>query len=147
MGFVVDESGDLQGVVISTKLLEARVIDPPEAGELSEAALHGVKESSWTLEGRLPVQEVRRILGLKRLMPGAGSRYYTLAGFILELLRRLPQPGDTALWEGLMFEVTKMDGFRIDQVVVRSRPKADVGSDHSSLENSSRLGARVTGAT
>jgi putative hemolysin len=128
MGLVVDKYGVLQGVVISTRLLETRVVDPPEADEIAEAARHGAKESSWTLEGRLPVQEVRRILGLQRLMPGAGSRYYTLAGLILELMRRLPEPGDTALWEGLVFEVTKMDGFRIDEVVVRPRSGADVVS-------------------
>ncbi|MBA3517829.1 MAG: HlyC/CorC family transporter [Rhizobiales bacterium] len=123
MGIVVDELGEFLGLITLTNLLEAFVGDLPEADELADANPVRAGDGSWTLDGMLPINEVKRILGLRELTPRAGTGYHTLAGFVIELLRKLPRTGDVARWEGLSFEVTKIDGRRIDQVVVRPQLK------------------------
>jgi putative hemolysin len=61
-----------------------------------------------------PVDEVKARLRLPDL-PAEGS-YHTLGGLMLALLRRVPQQGDRIAFGGWLFEVTQMDGRRIDRV-------------------------------
>ena len=48
--------------------------------------------------------------------------YETLAGFLLWLLRRIPQPGDHASFEGWEFKIVEMAGRRIAKVLVVAAP-------------------------
>jgi len=48
----------------------------------------------------------------------ADHDFETVAGFIIALLGRLPQVGDTVHWEHYTFEVVDMDGNRIDKLIV-----------------------------
>ena len=44
--------------------------------------------------------------------------YTTVAGLCLSSLDRIPKEGDGFEWHSFMFEVTDMDGVRIDKVLV-----------------------------
>jgi putative hemolysin len=124
MGIVVDEYGEIEGLITLTNLLEAFVGNLPEASELVDLNGSRAADGSWTLDGMLPVDEAKRILGLNRLTPRAGKGYHTLSGFVIDVLHRLPRVGDVVHWEGLSFEVTRMEGRRIDQIAVRSERNA-----------------------
>jgi putative hemolysin len=50
-------------------------------------------------------------------MRGEGD-FHTLAGFVIDKLRRIPSAGDRFDWEGARFEVVDMDGRRVDKVLV-----------------------------
>ena len=54
--------------------------------------------------------------------------YETVAGFIMYMLRRVPKRGDYVDYAGWRFEVTNMDGFHIDQVLLR---RADHHAKHA----------------
>ncbi len=77
-------------------------------------------EHSWLIDGITPVQDVQRALGLQEL-PHEGE-YETLAGFLMEMLRRVPRRTDRVVWGGYTFEVMDVDSFRIDQVMVTRQP-------------------------
>lgn len=77
-------------------------------------------EHSWLIDGITPVQDVQRALGLQEL-PHEGE-YETLAGFLMEMLRRVPRRTDRVEWGGYTFEVMDVDSFRIDQVMVTRQP-------------------------
>lgn len=77
-------------------------------------------EHSWLIDGITPIQDVQRALGLQEL-PHEGE-YETLAGFLMEMLRRVPRRTDRVLWGGYTFEVMDVDSFRIDQVMVTRQP-------------------------
>jgi putative hemolysin len=62
----------------------------------------------------MPVDELKVRLVLPDL-PAEGS-YHTLGGLLLALLRRVPRLGDRIVFGGWLFEVTEMDGRRIDRV-------------------------------
>jgi putative hemolysin len=113
MALVMDEYGTFEGVVTAADVLAAIVGTPsdsvPQAG-----APEGAVEQELTMDGLMPVDEVKARLMLPEL-PAEGS-YHTLAGLLLALLRRVPQDGDRIVFGGWRFEVLAMDGRRVDKV-------------------------------
>ena len=56
------------------------------------------------------------MLGIGDLSRG---EFLTLAGFMLFRLDRVPKAGDHFIWSGRRFEVFRMEGRRIDKVLVQ----------------------------
>jgi putative hemolysin len=115
--FVVDEYGEVQGVITVRDVLEAITGEfaVPADGD-AWAVPRG--DGSWLLDGLIPVPEMKDRLGLKALPEEDRGRYNTLAGMIMLLLGRLPNAADRVDWDGWRFEVVDMDGKRIDKVLV-----------------------------
>jgi putative hemolysin len=125
MALVVDEYGEVEGVVTVEDVLEAVVGDMPERRLGEEPAIVRREDGSMLIDGMLAVDEVKLALGLEHL-PEEES-YHTLAGFILAQLGRVPAEGQAVLYDGWCFEVVDMDGRRIDKVLVR-RAARDEGA-------------------
>jgi len=117
MALVVDEYGDVEGVVTVADVLEAVVGDMPERRLGEEPAIVRRQDGSMLMDGLLAIDEVKLALGLESLPEETG--YHTLAGFILAQLGRVPEEGQTVVYDGWRFEVVDMDGRRIDKVLVR----------------------------
>ncbi|TEA72269.1 hemolysin family protein [Allopusillimonas ginsengisoli] len=73
-------------------------------------------ESSWLIDGATPIQDVRRALSLEELLHD--DEYETLAGFLMDMLRRVPRRTDTVRLGDYKFEVMDVDTYRVDQVLV-----------------------------
>jgi putative hemolysin len=117
VAFVIDEYGGIQGLVTLRDLLEGLVGELPEAEALQESGIIRLDDGSYLLDGTLPVQEFRELFGLG-VLPGEGNRYQTLAGFVLDLLGRIPTEGEAVAWAGNRIEVVDMDGMRLDKLRV-----------------------------
>lgn len=114
--FVVDEYGEVQGVITVRDVLEAITGEfAAPADEDAWAVDRG--DGSWLFDGLIPVPELKDRLDLKELPEEDRGRYNTLAGMIMLLLGRLPSTADRVEWEGWRFEVVDMDGKRIDKVL------------------------------
>ena len=114
--FVVDEYGEVQGMITVRDVLEA--ITGEFTTPSDDDAWAVVREDgSWLFDGLIPVPELKDRLDLKELPEEDRGRYNTLAGMIMLLLGRLPAIADTVDWEGWRFEVVDMDGKRIDRVL------------------------------
>jgi putative hemolysin len=113
LALVMDEYGSFEGLVTAADVLEAIVGDATAAGESAEEAT-ARGEGVYLLDGMTPVDDLKARLELPDL-PAEGS-YHTLAGLMLALLRRVPRPGDRIVFGGWLFEVTEMDGRRVDRV-------------------------------
>lgn len=114
--FVVDEYGEVQGVITVRDVLEAitgefTVPADDDAWAVTRA------DGSWLFDGLIPVPELKDRLDLKELPEEDRGRYNTLAGMIMLLLGRLPSTTDRVEWEGWRFEVVDMDGKRVDKVL------------------------------
>jgi putative hemolysin len=116
MALVVDEYGEVEGVVTAEDVLEALVGDMPERRLDEEPAIVRRGDGSLLMDGMLAIDEVKLALDLDRL-PEEES-YHTLAGFILAQLGRIPAEGEAVAWGGWRFEIVDMDGRRIDKVLV-----------------------------
>ena len=115
--FVVDEYGEVQGVISVRDVLEAI------AGEFSapsdgDAWAVQREDGSWLMDGLIPVPEFKDRLELKELPEEDRGRYNTLAGMIMLLLGRLPRTTDAVEWDAWRFEVVDLDGKRVDKVLV-----------------------------
>ena len=111
LALVLDEYGSFEGVISAADVMEAIVVDAVEPERESGSSL---VVNDFMLDGMTPVDEVKDRLRLPEL-PASGS-YHTLAGLVLALLRRVPAEGDKIVFAGWLFEVTKMDGRRVDRV-------------------------------
>jgi putative hemolysin len=115
--FVVDEYGEVQGMITVRDVLEA--ITGEFTTPTSEDAWAVQRaDGSWLFDGLIPVPELKDRLDLKELPEEDRGRYNTLAGMVMLLLGRLPRTTDSVDWEGWRFEVVDLDGKRVDKVLV-----------------------------
>ncbi|WP_028451090.1 hemolysin family protein [Chitinilyticum aquatile] len=121
MAFVVNEYGDLEGLVTLQDLLEAVTGEfHPHNG--AEAWAVQRSDGSWLLEGSMPIPELKDQLQLDTVPDEDRGRYHTLGGMVLQLLGRIPRTGEIARWENWSLEVVDMDGQRIDKVLASRLP-------------------------
>jgi putative hemolysin len=125
--FVVDEYGEVQGVITVRDVLEAITGEFSAPADDSAWAVQR-DNGSWLLDGLIPVPELKDRLDLKDLPEEDRGRYNTLAGMIMLLLGRLPGTADHVEWEGWRFEVVDMDGKRVDKVLVERLPETGEAS-------------------
>src|SRR5256714_3195043 len=117
--FVVDEYGEVQGVITVRDVLEAITGEfTTPAAEDSWAVQR--EDGSWLFDGLIPVPELKDRLDLKELPEEDRGRYNTLAGMIMLLLGRLPRTADAVEWEGWRFQVVDLDGKRVDKVLAQA---------------------------
>jgi putative hemolysin len=116
MVFVVDEYGEVQGLVALNDVLESVTGDfQPDTSEESWAFQR--EDGSWLLDGLIPLQDLKDCLGIKGVPGEDKARYHTLSGMIMWLLGRVPHTGDIAEWECWRLEVVDLDGKRVDKVL------------------------------
>ena len=116
MVFVVDEYGEVQGVITLRDVLEA-ITGEFTPSEAEDAWAIQRADGTWLIDGLIPIPELKDRLEIKSLPDEDRGRYNTLAGMVMLLLGRLPQTTDTVEWESWRFEVVDMDGKRIDKIL------------------------------
>ncbi len=115
MLFVVDEYGEVQGLLTPLDLLEAITGElKPETHSDAWATEgeHGV----WSLDGLMPVNELRARLDIKELPAEDKNLYNTLAGLLMFVSGDLPHIGQQVVVGPWRFEIMELDGRRIDKV-------------------------------
>lgn len=121
MLFVVDEYGEVQGLLTPLDLLEAITGElKPETH--SDAWATEVEHGVWSLDGLMPVNELRARLDIKELPAEDKNLYNTLAGLLMFVSGDLPHIGQQVLVGTWRFEIMELDGRRIDKV------KAQIGT-------------------
>lgn len=126
LALVVDEYGDIQGMVSSNDLLAAvlgRVQDTEGAPE--EALVVTRADGSYLVDGRLSTEELRELLSLTRLPDEEDGDYHTAAGMVIAQFGRIPHSGEHFDWAGWRFEVVDLDGARIDKLLVARLPEPE----------------------
>ncbi|RIH86330.1 Hemolysin C [Calidithermus terrae] len=117
MALVVDEYGNLQGLVTLHDILEAIVGDLPGSDDNEEEPWVVAREDgSYLLDGALPVEELKKLFDLDELPEE--DEYRTLGGFVVNRLEHIPKAGEHFTWHHLRFEVVDMDLNRVDKVLV-----------------------------
>ncbi|WP_213957865.1 MULTISPECIES: hemolysin family protein [unclassified Variovorax] len=114
--FVVDEYGEVQGLMTPRDLLEA-ITGELQPGMQTDAWATHREDGTWELDGLMPVSELRARLAIKELPDEERGRYNTVAGLLMSVSGQLPTVGERIDCAGWTFEVAALDGRRIDKVL------------------------------
>ena len=112
MAVVVDEYGGTAGIVSLTRLVEEIV--GPVGDELAavEKDYEVIDEYTFQVDGGMRVEEVNEEMDLE--LPEGD--YETLAGFLLDLLGRIPKEDEQVRYQDLKLVVTEMKGVKIEKI-------------------------------
>ena len=119
MALVVDEYGDIQGLVTISDVMDA-VLGRLQAGEAhdEEALVVEREDGSLLVDGGLHIDELRELTG-ERLADAEEHDYHTAAGLVIAHYGRIPHVGEhfqLGLWR---VEVVDLDGPRIDKLLLQ----------------------------
>lgn len=130
MALVVNEFGDLQGLVTLNDIMEALVGDIATVEDEEDRDAVRRDDGSWLIDGSMTIERFKDVVGIADSLPEEDHHpYHTVAGFVMLQLGRVPQVGDKFQWSRLQVEVLDMDRNRIDKLLVvvlpDERPIAD----------------------
>lgn len=120
---LIDEYGDVQGLVTLTDVLAAIVgeLSVPEAPEDRDMLQR--EDGSWLVDGDVGIERMKSVLDIFDDLPGEDENSFnTLGGFIMHTLGRVPAPTDHFHAAGWRFEVMDMDRNRVDKVLLSVLP-------------------------
>ncbi|MBN2321387.1 MAG: HlyC/CorC family transporter [Acidobacteria bacterium] len=120
MAIVVDEFGGVAGIVTLEDLLEEIVGEIRDEHDTEIDAVRELGSNLYSVEGNLPVKDFNRFFD-SSIIPEAPG-YTTLAGYLEFLAGRLLLEGETLQYQGFVFTIEKVEGFRIVSVRVRPLP-------------------------
>lgn len=113
LAVVQDEYGGTAGIVTLEDLVEELIGDVVDEHDHEDPRIRQASETEFVVPGELRPDELRDLLGAP--VPD-GADYETLAGYLLDQLGRLAEPGDEAVADGWRIRVESVSGRRIDEV-------------------------------
>jgi putative hemolysin len=130
LALVVDEYGDIQGMVTVSDIVDA-VIGRLKGGDGDgeEALVVAREDGSLLVDGGLHVDELRELTG-ERLADAEELEYRTAAGLAIARFGRIPHVGEHFRIGPWRFEVVDLDGPRIDKLLLqRDAPAVRIEGD------------------
>lgn len=124
MVLVYDEYGHFEGIITSGDILEA-ITGAFSQDETEEQAMVQREDGSYLVAGWTPVDEFVDVI---RIPIDSDPDYTTIAGFVLDELKRIPELGESFVKGDWRFEVIDLDGRRIDKLLVSRVPTGEAGS-------------------
>jgi CBS domain containing-hemolysin-like protein len=119
MAVVVDEYGDIAGLVTMEDLLEEIVGEIADEYDRGESLVEPVDDNTLRVDGKLPIDELEELVGAD--LPD--EEWDTVGGLLAGVLGRLPKRGDEVTVGGVTFRVEKVKGRRIAKVLVTQPSK------------------------
>jgi CBS domain containing-hemolysin-like protein len=121
MAIVVDEYGDVAGLVTIEDLIEEIVGEIADEYDREEPLVEPVDEHTMRVNGRLPIDELSELVGVE--LPD--EEWDTVGGLMAGMLGKVPVRGDEVTVRGVRFRAEKVQGRRIAKVLVTVTPEAD----------------------
>jgi len=114
MAVVVDEFGGTAGIVMLSRLVEEIVGEVGDELAAVEKDYEAIDAYTFEIDGGMRIEEANEEMKLE--LPE--GEYETVAGFVLNLLRRIPEPDEQIRYKDLTLVVTEMRGVKIEKVLV-----------------------------
>ena len=119
MAIVVDEYGGTQGIITLEDVLEEIVGEIEDESDRVDPSIVRRGPGFYSCRGSAETRKVFELLGIEE-----ESEMVTLAGFVADLVGRVPRVGDSVEWEGHRFTGTRASARRAERVEVRKLPVA-----------------------
>jgi len=135
MAFIVDEYGDIEGLVTLNDLLGAVVgkaaLPAVEAHGNDDAPIVTRDDGSWLIDGALGIDDLRELTGIGRFPHEEDDDYRTAAGMVIAQFGRIPACAEHFDWSGYRFEVVDLDGARIDKILISRFKESAAAEDET----------------
>lgn len=118
MALIIDEYGNVKGLLSITDVLEAIVGDIPTVNELDEEEIVKRDNGTFLVDGLTPIDEFKEYFKIKKLPGERAGIFHTVGGFATNHIGRIPLTGDNFEIENFRFEVMDMDGNRVDKILI-----------------------------
>jgi magnesium and cobalt exporter, CNNM family len=134
MAIVVDEYGEMEGIVTLEDLLEEIVGEIEDEFDLPDESVEQVDDDTIRIDGTFPIDDFNE--RFHSSLPD--DDYHTLGGFVFGLLGRQPEVGDDISHDGMRFDVLDVEGSRINKLAVTFEQRRDQkerdGEERDALE-------------
>jgi len=133
-GLVVDEYGDLKGLVTVEEILEEIVGEFTDNTPALDRHTHNLSDGSYVVKGNTNIRDLNRKFGWD--LPTDGPK--TLNGLILEHMESIPEPGTSVLLDNYAVEIMQTRGTGVSVVKIQPRVKpADQTDKEEQTDDSS----------
>lgn len=116
--FVFDEFGNFEGIVSLHDIMEEIAGELPDQTEIPE--LVRISPGVYKIEGSAILKDVSRITGFN--VP-VSDNYHSIAGFILDYLQRMPEPGEVLSMTKWKLEILSVQENTIETVLLTNLAK------------------------
>ncbi len=115
---VVDEYGEVSGIVTLEDVLEAIVGDIVDETDIVKPPVVKIRNKEWLVLGAADVATVNAKIGMN--IPES-SDYETFSGYILEQIGRIPREKEQIVIDKHIITVKEMEGHRIKTLIVKRK--------------------------
>ena len=127
---IVDEYGELQGLVTLTDVLTSIVGELPSSDTAEELDIVERADGSWLVDGGIAIERLKQVLKIEDDLPGEDENAFnTLGGLVMYVLGRIPAVTDQFEAAGYRFEVVDMDKNRVDKMLLTRLMEAGEGDE------------------
>jgi magnesium and cobalt exporter, CNNM family len=132
MAVVVDEYGDMEGIVTLEDVIEEIVGEIEDEFDLPDESVERIDESHIRIDGTFPIDDFNEQFDTELPI----EDFHTMGGYVFGLLGRAPEQGDEVVEDSLRFQVVELEGTRIERLEVEflPRPEHEEASEHRAAE-------------
>jgi putative hemolysin len=125
LAIVIDEYGDMEGIVTLEDLLEEIVGDIEDEFDLPDTSIEHIDETHIRIDGTYSIDDFNEEFGTELEQ----EDFNTMAGLVFGELGRAPEVGDEVRVDGLCLTVVEIDGSRIMKLEVEFNAEDERPSD------------------
>ncbi len=130
MAIVVDEYGDMEGIVTLEDVLEEIVGEIEDEFDLPDESVERLDDGRIRIDGTFPIDDFNEQFGMSLPI----EDYHTMGGYLFGLLGRAPEAGDVVEDVGLRLKVLEVEGTRIERIEVEFLPVLEHARDEDEDE-------------